>query len=130
MEPGSSNATSGELLASSWEPWFRGPQLRKHCWTAKQLYYLSPKDVHLESRRVHIGDFPEKFIEQSFPAYMSNIDSQLDLLRKYDEGDLAGKEGIALRARAIRAQQISELKKTTENPEEELAKKRERLLKQ
>lgn len=52
-----------------WDPWHAGPHLRADSHTARQLVFLTPRAMHLESRSEMLGDFPPDWVEQNGLAW-------------------------------------------------------------
>lgn len=63
--------------------WTDGPCLRRESFTAEQLYYLTPRTMYLESRKVFIGDYPRKWAEKSGPNITKKLNNRVNYAEKF-----------------------------------------------
>lgn len=66
-----------------YEAWTDGPQLRRECYTTQQLYYLTPRIAHLESRRIFIGDYPKNWVAKNCPQILKKIINRVNYAEEY-----------------------------------------------
>lgn len=63
-----------------WEHWRNGPLLPKDSFTARQLTYLTPQSISLESRKIFIGDFSSGWVEANAQNWQDSISYIVDKL--------------------------------------------------
>lgn len=75
--------TSSDYAVDPFCEWKDGPAMRRECFTAEQLYYLTPRTIHLESRKVFIGAFPARWIERASSQIGRKITSRIDYAEQH-----------------------------------------------